>query len=53
MTIDGVTVPRNTPLYGSATISGDRLQIEVSSLVFADRIFRVEAVAYDLDGDRG
>lgn len=53
VTIDGVTVPRNTPLYGSATISGDRLQIEVSSLVFADRIFRVEAVAYDLDGRPG
>ena len=42
--IDGVTIPRYTPLYGLATISGMRLQVTVSS---------VEAVAYDLDGQPG
>ena len=30
--IDGVTIPRNTPLYGLATISGMRLQVVVSSV---------------------
>ena len=48
--IDGVTIPRYTPLYGLATISGMRLQVTVSSVEYGGRIFAVEAVAYDLDG---
>ena len=51
--IDGVTIPRNTPLYGLATISGMRLQVTVSSVEYGGRIFAVEAVAYDLDGQPG
>ena len=51
--IDGVTIPRNTPLYGLATISGMRLQVMVSSVEYGGRIFAVEAVAYDLDGQPG
>ena len=48
-----VTIPRNTPLYGLATISGMRLQVTVSSVEYGGRIFAVEAVAYDLDGQPG
>lgn len=51
--IDGVTIPRNTPLYGFATISGMRLQVTVSSVEYGGRIFAVEAAAYDLDGQPG
>ena len=51
--IDGVTIPRNTPLYGLATISGMRLQVTVSSVEYGGRIFAIEAVAYDLDGQPG
>ena len=51
--IDGVTIPRYTPLYGLATISGMRLQVMVSSVEYGGRIFAVEAVAYDLDGQPG
>ena len=51
--IDGVTIPRNTPLYGLATISGMRLQVVVSSVEYGGRIFAVEAVAYDIDGQPG
>ena len=51
--IDGVTIPRNTPLYGLATISGMRLQVTVSSVEYGGRIFAVEAVAYDMDGQPG
>ena len=51
--IDGVTIPRNTPLYGLATISGMRLQVTVSSVEYGGRIFAVEAAAYDLDGQPG
>lgn len=51
--IDGVTIPRNTLLYGLATISGMRLQVMVSSVEYGGRIFAVEAAAYDLDGQPG
>ena len=51
--IDGTVIPRNTPLYGLATISGMRLQVTVSSVEYGGRIFAVEAVAYDMDGQPG
>ena len=51
--IDDTVIPRNTPLYGLATISGMRLQVMVSSVEYGGRIFAVEAVAYDLDGQPG
>ena len=51
--IDGVTIPRYTPLYGLATISGMRLQVVVSSVEYGGQIFSVEASAYDLDGQPG
>ena len=51
--IDGVTIPRYTPLYSLATISGMRLQVTVSSVEYGGRIFAVEAVAYDMDGQPG
>ena len=51
--IDGTVIPRNTPVYGTATISGMRLQVVVSSVEYNGRIFAVEASAYDLDGQPG
>ena len=51
--IDGVLIPRNTLVYGTATISGMRLQVVVSSVEYGGRIFVVEASAYDLDGQPG
>ena len=51
--IDDTVIPRNTPLYGLATISGMRLQVTVSSVEYGGRIFAVGAVAYDLDGQPG
>ena len=51
--IDETVIPRNTPLYGLATISGMRLQVVVSSVEYGGRIFAVEAVAYDMDGQPG
>ena len=51
--IDDTVIPRNTPLYGLATISGMRLQVIVSSVEYGGRIFAVEAVAYDMDGQPG
>ncbi len=51
--IDGVTIPRNTPIYGAVSIGGERLRVSVSSVEYEGRIFAVEASAYDLDGQPG
>ena len=51
--IDGTVIPRNTPVYGTATISGMRLQLVVSSVEYGGQMFAVEASAYDLDGQPG
>ena len=51
--IEGIVVPRNTPLYGQATIDNARLHIVVSSIECEGHIFAVEAIAYDLDGQPG
>ena len=51
--IDEAVIPRNMPLYGTASLGGDRLQIVVSSVEYGGRIFAVEAAAYDMDGQRG
>ena len=51
--IDGTVIPRNTLVYGTATISGMRLQVMVSSVEYGGRIFAVEASAYELDGQKG
>ena len=51
--IDDMVIPRNTPLYGLATIAGMRLQVTVSSVEYGGRIFAVEAAVYDMDGQPG
>ena len=51
--IGEAVIPRNTPLYGTASFGGDRLQIVVSSVEYGGRIFAVEAAAYDTDGQPG
>lgn len=51
--IEGVTIPRNTTLYGMSRIDGIRLQVVVSSIEYGGRIFDVNAMSYDLDGQPG
>lgn len=51
--IEDVIIPRNTLLYGTASIAGIRLQVVISSVAYAGRIFDIQAVAYDADGQPG
>ncbi len=51
--IDGVTIPRNTTIYGTAVIAGMRLHVEITSIEYEGHIFTVEASAYDMDGQPG
>lgn len=48
-----ILIPRNTVLTGSAKISGERLQITISSIQYADNVIPVEMAVHDMDGMQG
>ena len=48
-----VLIPANTVLTGSAKIGGERLQILISSIQYADNVIPVEMSVYDMDGMPG
>ncbi|HWW43125.1 conjugative transposon protein TraM [Pedobacter sp.] len=48
--INGQLIPRNTFVFGTANISGERLLIDVNGLRFGKSLFPVKLGVYDLDG---
>ena len=48
--INGDKIPRGTYIYGTATLKGERLGLEVISLRHGQSLFPVELTVYDLDG---
>ncbi len=48
-----ILIPRNTLLTGSAKISGERLQVLVTSIQYADNVIPIEMAVYDMDGMQG
>ena len=46
-------IPANTVLTGSAKISGERLQVLISSIQYADNVIPVEMAVYHMDGMQG
>lgn len=53
MRAGNILIPANTILTGSAKISGERLQVTIISIQYADNVIPVEMDVYDLDGLRG
>lgn len=53
MRAGNIVIPANTILTGSAKISGERLQVTINSIQYADNVIPVEMDVYDLDGLRG
>lgn len=51
--IDGVRVPKNTFVYGVASLKGERLTLEINSIRFQNSVFPVELLLYDMDGLEG
>jgi conjugative transposon TraM protein len=45
-----VTIPKNTLVYGKATINGDRLQANITSIRVGSSIYPVSLQMFDLDG---
>lgn len=53
VTIRGIIIPRDTFVYGTAALKGERLTIEISGIRFENSVFPVELALYDLDGLEG
>lgn len=48
--INGLIIPRETFVHGQASLSGERLRIEVNSIRYGSQIFPVQLIVYDMDG---
>lgn len=48
-----VLIPANTVITGTCRITGERLDVQINSIQYADNIIPVELLVYDTDGQRG
>jgi conjugative transposon TraM protein len=48
--IRGKKIPKNTYVFGTASLKGERLTIEITSIRHGNSLFPVELKVYDLDG---
>lgn len=48
-----ILIPENTVLNGTCRIGGERMDVTLNSIQYADNIIPVEILVYDTDGQRG
>jgi conjugative transposon TraM protein len=51
--INGVKIPENNFLFGTASLKGERLIIKINSLRYGNSLFPVDLSVYDMDGLTG
>lgn len=51
--LHGILIPKNTFLYGIASLKGERLEVKINNIQYRNSIFPVELSVYDLDGIDG
>ncbi|EJG03146.1 conjugative transposon protein TraM [Flavobacterium sp. F52] len=51
--LQGTIIPKNTFLYGTASLKGERLEVKVNNIQYRNSIFPVELTVYDIDGIGG
>lgn len=51
--IQGVLVPRNQLLYGTASLKGERLDITITSIGYNGQLLPMSLSVYDMDGQQG
>lgn len=51
--INGVLIPKNNFVFGTAQLNGERLGIKISSIRYRNSLFPVELQVYDIDGMDG
>lgn len=53
ISLSGVTIPRNTFVFGKCSLSGERLSVEINSIQLNSSIYPVALTVYDVDGLEG
>jgi conjugative transposon TraM protein len=48
--ISGVKIPKNNFLFGTASLKGERLTININSIKYNNSLFPVDLSVYDMDG---
>lgn len=51
--INTVSIPRNSFLYGTASLKGERLEVRIDNIKYHNSILPVELAVYDMDGISG
>jgi conjugative transposon TraM protein len=51
--IEGVSIPKNSFLFGIASLKGERLVVKISNIKYRNSLFPVELSVYDMDGIAG
>lgn len=51
--INGVKIPKDNFLFGTASLKGERLIIKINSLRYVNSLFPVDLSVYDMDGLNG
>ncbi len=51
--INGILIPKNNFIYGTAQLNGERLSIKINSVRYRNSLFPVELSVYDMDGMDG
>jgi conjugative transposon TraM protein len=48
--INGILIPKGTPVNGMASLNNERLEAEINSIRYKNQLFPVKLVLYDMDG---
>ncbi|PBJ08025.1 conjugative transposon protein TraM [Flavobacterium sp. ACN6] len=51
--LQGTVIPKNTFLFGTAMLKGERLEVKIANIQFRNSIFAVALALYDRDGING
>jgi conjugative transposon TraM protein len=53
VTLQGTVIPKNTFLYGTAALKGERLEVKIDNIRYGNSIFPIQLSVYDIDGIEG
>lgn len=51
--VDGVLIPESQFIYGTATLTNERLKVQIKNIRYQRSVFPVQLSLYDLDGGSG
>src|SRR5690606_11497880 len=53
VSVNGVSIPKDHFVYGTASLRGERLEIDIASIRFTNSLFPVSLSVHDMDGLAG